>query len=254
MSLILVTAANRPYMDRIAPYLHTIAAYGGAFDRRVLVTVGCQVEMPAELSGTGFASAIEATPLPAAQAQGHTGNSCIQQGCFLEVLGAADNDVIVFTDGDVRMQRGLSDAEQAWMRAIPPGTIALGWNGGPHDTLMDEATRISLDETGQAPFRGWLHRKVYNVGVIICRVATYRTLYSSYLAHWSTFAPHTPHYAANQFLMCAVVAQLGMCVWELPLSVHTHGCFGLPAGVAEDAAGDFWVDTARALFRHHWKC
>lgn len=248
MSLLLVTAANRSYIDRIAPYLHTIAAHGGAFDRRILVTVGCQVEMPEELG------AIEAIPLPVALARGHTGNSCIQQGCHLDVLGCADDDVIVFTDGDVRMQRGPTANELAWMRAIPPNTIALGWNAGPHDTLMDEASRIALDEPGRDLFRGWLHRKVYNVGVIICRAATYRRIYERYMQLWPSYAQHTPHYAANQFLMCVVMAGLGLHVWELPQSVHAHGCFGLPEGITEDADGQLWAGEDLVLFRHHWKC
>ena len=245
--LYLVTAANRPYIGRIAPYLHTIQEHGGAFDRRVLVTVGCQVEMPGELP------AIEAVPLPSARALGHTGNYCIQQGCFLEALDCADDAVVVFTDGDIRMQRAPTADELATLRAIPPWTMALGWNAGPHDTLADEAMRISLDEAGRAPFASVVHRKVYNVGVIACRAATYRLLYERYLQLWGAFAPHTPHYAANQFLMCACVAQLGLWVWELPATVHTHGCFGLPPGVQDDG-GVLSVEGALVLFRHHWKC
>jgi hypothetical protein len=248
MSLLLVTAANRPYMDRIAPYLHTIQQHGSDFDRRVLITVGCQVAMPAELS------TIEAIPLPTAQALGHTGNFCIQQGCHLAALGADDDDVIVFTDGDVRMQRALTVDELAWMRAIPQDTIAVGWNAGPDDTLHLEAGRISLDEAGRALFDGLLHRKVYNVGVIVCRAATYRAIYARYLTHWDAFSPHTPHYAANQFLMCACIAELGLAVWELPESVHTHGCFGLPAGIEEVGEGEIWAGDELVLFRHHWKC
>jgi len=246
--MILVTAANRTYIERITPYLHTIAEYGGAFDRRVLVTVGCQVEMPEELAS------IEAIPLPAARALGHTGNFCIQQGCHLEVLSAADDDVIIFTDGDVRMQRPLTFNEAAWMRALPLNTIAVGWNAGPDDTLHAEAGRISLDDAGRALFEGLLHRKVYNVGVIICRAATYRAIYARYLTLWPHFSPHTPHYAANQFLMCAVMHELGLHVWELPGLVHTHGCFGLPAGVVEDEQGSVSVGSELVLFRHHWNC
>jgi hypothetical protein len=108
VSLILVTAANAPYMERIAPYLHSIQAFAWSFDRRVLVTVGCRVDMPSELED------IEAVPLPASQAVGHTGNWCIQQGCFLDVLGASDDDVLVFTDGDIVLQRPPVDDELAW--------------------------------------------------------------------------------------------------------------------------------------------
>lgn len=244
----LVTAANRGYIDRITPYLHTIQEHGAAFDRRVLVTVGCKVEVPAELA------AIESIALPAAQAVGHTGNQCVQQGCFLDTLECADDDVLVFTDGDIRMQRAPTEAELAMLGAIPPWTIALAWNAGPHDTLADEAARIALDDAGRELFRGWLHRKVYNVGVVACRAATYRLLYERYMALWGAFSPHTPHYAANQFLMCACVAQLGLWVWELPATVHTHGCFGLPPGADEGENGELSVDGELVLFRHHWKC
>lgn len=248
MNLILATASDRAYMERITPYLHTIQAHGAAFDRRALITVGCRAEMPAELA------AIEAIPLPAERALGHTGIWCVQQGCFLEVLGAADDDVIIFTDGDVALQRGPSDAELAWMRALPSHTVAVGWNSGPDDTLSDEAQRVQLAAEGRALFGSLLHRKIYNCGVVIMRAATYRLLYAHYLDHWPAYAPHTRHYAATQLLLCACIHQLGMHVWELPQTVHTHGCFGLSAGVEEDGAGRLFVGGELVLFRHHWKC
>lgn len=248
MTLILVTAADKHYIDRITPYLHTIQEHGWGFDRRVLITVGCQVEMPAELED------IEAIPLPAAQVQGHTGIWCVQQGCFLEVLGATDDDVIIFTDGDVRLQRPPNEAELSWMHAVPPHTIALGWNGGPYDTLAEEAQRLGLEPDGRVQFVRWMHRKVYNFGVVITRAATYRALYARYLERWPHYAPHTRHYAATQFLLCVCMHELGMRVWELPPTVHTHGCFELPAGVEEGAGGALSVDGELVLFRHHWKC
>jgi hypothetical protein len=246
MSLVLVTAANRAYMEKITPYLHTIAQHGATFDRRVLITVGCKVEMPNEYD-------IEATPLPAALAVGHTGNGCIQQGCHLDVLGAADNDVIVFTDGDVRMQRAPCPDELAWMRALPANTIALGWNEGPGDTLALEAERIACDQAGRAMFAPLLTFPVYNVGVIVTRAATYRAIYARYMELWPSFFPHTPHYAANQFLLCAVIAELGLLVWDMHPTVHTHGCFGLPAW-AKDEGDILTVGGIPVLFRHHWNC
>jgi hypothetical protein len=247
MSLILVTAANRPYIERIAPYLATIQEHGEAFDRRVLISVGCIVEMPEALSS------IAPIPLPAHLAQGHTGNFCIQQGCFLDVLDCADDDVIVFTDGDIRMQREPSEAELSWLSSIPPDTIALAWNGGPGDTLINEADRIALDEEGRAMFAPVLHRNVYNVGVIVTRASAYKRIYERYMELWPAFAPHTEHYARNQFLMCAVVHELGLLVCELHPSVHTHGCFGLP-GWAEDRGGELWYQGDKVLFRHHYGC
>jgi len=247
VSLLLVTAANGSYLPRIAPYLHSIQACGGAFDRRVLVTVGCRVDMPPELPS------IEAVPLPAAQAQGHTGNWCVQQGCFLDVLGADDDDVVVFTDGDVVLQREPTSDELAWMRAIPGGTVAVAWNAGPHDTLAAEADRIDLDPEGHTFFAPLLATKVYNVGVVVCRVGTYRALYARYLELWPQLRAWTRHYAANQFLMCAVAHELGLLIWEMAPTVHTHGCFGLPAW-ADDDGTTMTVAGDAVLFRHHWRC
>jgi hypothetical protein len=247
MSLILITAANRPYMERIAPYLGTIQEYGAGFDRKVLISVGCVVEMPEALSS------IAPIPLPAHLARGHTGNWCIQQGCFLDVLDCADDDVLVFTDGDIRMQRGPSEAELSWLSSIPPDTIALAWNGGPGDMLANEAARIELDDEGAAMFAGVMHRNVYNVGVIVCRAGTYRQIYERYMQIWPTFAPHTAHYARNQFLMCAAIHELGLLVWEMHPTMHTHGCFGLP-GWARDEAGVLTVQGVPVLFKHHYNC
>lgn len=246
--LILATAADKNYIERITPYLHTVAEHGAAFDRRVLVTVGCQVEMPEALG------AIEAVGLPAVMILGHTGIFCVQQGCFLEVLGASDDDVIVFTDGDIRMQRPPSNAELAWLHALPDRTIALGWNAGPDDTLANEAHRLALASEGYAPFEAYRHRRIYNWGVAITRVATYRAIYRRYLELWPSYAPHTTHYAATQLLLCAAVYQLGLHIWELPYSVHAHGVFGGPLPGVEAQGDMLFVDGMPALFRHHWMC
>lgn len=241
----LVTAANKPYMEKIAPYLHSIQEHGGAFDRRVLITVGCQVGMPEALNN------ITPVSLPSASVQGHTGNYCVQQGCFLEALGTAADDVLIFTDGDIVMQRAPTVAELSWIGAIPDATIALAWNAGPNDTLADEGTRIGLTPGGQRMFAGLLHRKVYNVGVIICRVSTYRAIYARYMELWPVFYPLTNHYAANQFLMCAVIAELGLLVWEMHPTLHTHGCFGVP-GWADLENDLLTVDSVPVLFKHHF--
>lgn len=249
MTLHLVTAANRPYIERITPYLYTLQAHGTRFGAQMtLITVGCKVDaVPDALSDFSF------VPLPASEARGHTGNYCIQQGCFLDVLGAADDDVIIFTDGDIRLQRPPSADEVAWMSSIPADTIALAWNGGPDDTLDNEAHRISMTDQGRRDFAAVLHRKVYNVGVIVTRAATYRRIYARYMELWPTFYPETAHYAANQFLMCAVIAELGLHVWEMHPTVHTHGCFGLPEW-AEWRDEVMTVGGVPVLFRHHWGC
>ena len=247
--LILATAADKNYMDRIAPYLGTIQEHGHGFDRRAFVTVGCQVDMPPELAD------IEAIPLPMAQVRGDTSIHCVQQGCFLEVLGATDDDVIIFTDGDVRLQRPLSEAELAWMSALPTDTIAVGWNAGPDDTLAHEAQRLSLAPEGRELYAAYLARRIYNFGVAITRAGTYKKLYARYLELWPAYQPHTTHYAATQFLLCVAVYQLGLRIWELPVSVHAHGVFGGPAaGLVEGGDGSLWAGDTLALFRHHWMC
>jgi hypothetical protein len=151
------------------------------------------------------------------------------------------------------MQRALATDEELWLRAWPEGVIGLGPNAGPNDRLYEEAQRIAL--SGTQDYAAVLPLRVYNCGVMVMRRATWQRLYDAYMALWPDFAPRTAHYAANQFLQCAVVHALGLLVWELPASFHTHGCFGLPVGIVEtDDAGTLAIDGELVLFRHHWKC
>lgn len=247
MSLILVTTANRGYMERITPFLHTIQQHAGDFDARCLITAGCQVEMPVDLD------TIAAYPLPTAAMGGHPGNGCIQHGAFLRALPGEPDDVIVLVDGDVRMQRAPTDDELAWMRVWPLNTIGLGYNAGRWDTLAYEAQRIGLADT--ALYADVLHEKVYNCGVMIMRRATWGRLYAAYMTEWPQFDRLSSHYARNQFLQCVVAHRLGLYVWELPATLHSHGCFGLPDGARElDDDGTLAIGGELVLFRHHWKC
>jgi hypothetical protein len=250
--IILATGATREYLPKSAPYLSSIAEHGDGFDARYLVSVGCALEertVPDGITPVGLPQTMTKEAL--------RGN--VQYGAFLPVLPGTPNDVIVYTDGDMRMQRPLSDGEQAILEYWPRDTIGMARNFGAGDNLQIEAKRLKLRTDAEYLRNQWPHSngRVWNAGVIIARRATYQRLAATYTSLFPSFKALLPPGQGRgvQWLICYSIAKLGLHVWELPYTWHAHGLSGqLPMGVSENGDGSIYVeDGTKVLFRHAWK-
>jgi len=240
----LVTCANGRYAQKIRPYLESIVPCSG-FDN-VLVQVG-------ESWKLDYIASWRTVHLPRelnAGAPVET-ESC-QHGSFLQVLDGNPIDVIIFTDGDMVMQRGFTLKECFWLETFPYRTISAGLNSGTHETLFVQATmiqpKVSLDVL-QKRFGSILQRSMgWNIGVFVARRATYLELYEEYMKLWPEICGYFGHAARQQWLVNLIIAQR-FSAQRMPYSFHANGHFGVPPGV-ELHDGQAWYDGKLVLFRH----
>ena len=107
MKLILSTGSDLNYMSKMRPYLKSIELNSN-FDKNILVYVGeDEMELPY--------NNINVVNLPIKNIQSLNNNKCVQHGDFLNSESfnsmTEDDDVIVYTDGDIILQRNLSEDE-----------------------------------------------------------------------------------------------------------------------------------------------
>jgi hypothetical protein len=218
----LVTAANERYWGRIDAYLRSLHANS---------------QLPATLVCVGDRhnpfSPIETVTLPRVLNQGApTETESPQHGSFLQVLSGPDDEVIIFTDGDIIMQRPFSAAELAFFDSLDDHTVAAGWNSGPDETLAIEAARLfprfGLDQIGAR--LGYMDRPCYNIGVFAARRDTYRRIYAEYMRYWTLACEAFGHAARQQWLVCNTLHRLGIAVKVTPYSLHANGHYGMPPG------------------------
>ena len=238
----LVTACNAGYLGRMAPYLDSLRQ--SADFPVTLVSVGFEATYPG----------IECVMLPRLLNQGApVETESPQHGSFLQVMSGDDDETLIFTDGDIIMQRALTLQEWAWLEEFPAGQVSCGWNSGPDETLEVEAARlfprVTMDQL--AGRLGSIVREApcYNIGVFAAHRQTYRRIYEAYMPLWKIATDAFQHPARQQWLVNYVIATLGIPVIRMEYSFHANGHYGLPPGV-EIRNGTALYQGEVVAFRH----
>jgi hypothetical protein len=233
--IILATGANAAYMPKLTAYLNSISLHS-TFDRNMVIFVG-NGAMP-ELNIECYRLREEAISAPAQ-------NSCIQHGDWLNADGLQvdDSDVVVFTDGDMYVQRALNDKERASLEKLQHGDIVVGANQFEGQTLLQEAHNLGF--TGK-PWHGMNNEKVwrspvFNTGCIAATVGTWRNLLSLYRAEWQDFAGVFQHYAKQQWLISYLLHAYSFNIKKMHYTFHLHN-----HGSAMPS-GSVWSVTKNAL-------
>lgn len=246
----LVCSATEDYMDRIKPYLQTVNAFSRA--ENVLVTVDFKPtrEYFADLPDIKWVS------ISAEQNRGAPeGTHSIQHGSFVQLVAGEDDDVLIYTDGDIIMQRQMTQAEQGFLEYLPADMVCISWNSGPDEKLIHEALRLSPTTGPTGLVEAWGEmiemEPCFNIGVMAARASTWRRIYERYMELWPKACETFHHRARQQWLVCYVMAELKLNRWVMPYSWHTHEHYGLPPGLVLYAGVAIYQDRV-ILFRHRF--
>lgn len=219
----LITACNEGYYRRMTPYLESLKRHLDF--EPVLVTVGFEPEYcpitHVHLTRAQNAGAPYETESP-------------QHGSFLQVIDGPDDETLIFTDGDIVLQRPLTEIEHVQLECLE-GAVSCGWNSGPTETLQIEAARLYPRVT-PLQLAARMGQRVnttpcYNIGVIAAKRATWQRIYDAYVPLWKTVTEAFGHPARQQWLVNYVIDALGIPVRRMSYSLHANGHYGIPPGV-----------------------
>lgn len=219
--IIFATAFNQGYYDTAFDYLNDISRHSRLDNRVVTLDYEQEHTLP-NLRYHRLDSGTLKLPL---------NNWCIQHGEFLDAIPGKPEDVILFTDADIRMQREMTRDEVRTLRELGPGEVFVGFNAGPTDTLMKEASRlrplVNLRDL-LVPFYN-LNSPCYNVGVMACQRRVWEQICDHYVKMYPKVQKFFGHVASQQWLISWLVWNLFEVV-EMPQSFHSHGHYGMPQG------------------------
>lgn len=184
-------------------------------------------------------------------------NNCIQHGEFLNTSKFdqfQDGDVIIFTDGDMNLQRNLNEQELAFLRNFKDGDVWVGYNESKNQTLATEAPRLD------PRYLNWMDKfeknlneiKCYNTGVLCMNKKTWKTMCGIYINKWDWINETLNHYAKQQFLISYIIGTENFNIIEMDYNIHNHSIYHLPEGSVKESNGLLKYNGEVVLFKHKW--
>jgi hypothetical protein len=249
--LILSTGSDLNYLSKMRPYLKSIESNSN-FDKNILVYVG-EDEMSLPYKN------IDVVNLPVNNIQSLNNNKCVQHGDFLNSESfnsiTEDSDVIIYTDGDIILQRNLSEDEINFYKSFKDGDVHVGYNASPTDTLGDESKRLGRTNfiSSEINIDVWENKKVYNTGVLGMNKKTWKYLLKKYNELYPSVSPMFHHYAKQQWLISYIIGtDTSFNIIEMGYDVHNHRHYPSPKGTTQDINGDVYFNDKKVLFKHKW--
>jgi hypothetical protein len=184
-----------------------------------------------------------------------TDKYCLQHGAFMDVLDFVnDNDIIIFSDGDVIIQRDINESEINLLETFTDNDIGCNMNNFKARSLESDYNLLQplvpYSEIKKA--FGFIHNFKefigYNTGLLIGKPKAWRYLRKAYKRYYPYIEKTCLHYAKQQLLI-NIITQSEMKTIEVPQTIHTHGHFGLPPFARYDN-GLLKVGDELVLFRH----
>ena len=247
--LILATGADNNYLDKIQPYLASIIAHSN-FDHNVLAFLSDDVfEIESDK--------ITVSNISPSMIRAKNVNNCIQHGEFMYgdyFAGLDDNDVIFFTDGDVTLQRPLTDQEMDYFRNLKDGDVYVGYNASPTDTLEAEGLRLGqIAETPAELIADWANIKIFNTGVTAMNKKTWLRIIEDYVPLFPVVDATFNRYAKQQWLLSFIIGTKDYNIIEMPYHIHCHRhFFPDPVGASTGENGIALFEGNIILFKHCW--
>lgn len=252
MKIVLATGSDERYLTKIRPYLKSIELKSN-FDLNYLVYVS---DTPANLSFPFSKIKIGNLLLKSFRAPNNI--NCAQHGDFIYCpeldSDTTDDDIIVYTDGDMIMQRRLSKKEIEFLRGMRDGDVYVGYNASPRDTLADEFSRLGKTGKTHKEFElDWSEHKAYNTGVLAMNKRTWKRVIDLYSNLYPKIDEMLNHHAKQQWLLCFIFATNDFNIFEMPYHIHNHTHYPSPKGTSQDINGRVFFNKKLVLFKHKWE-
>jgi len=199
--LIIATGSDFKYLKKIEPYLKSLESNSN-FDENILVFLSDD-DLTLRSQKLSLAKQSPST------VKALSPINCTQHGEFIFAPyfdKFNDDDVIFYTDGDMYLQRNITDEEREMYINFKDGDVYIGYNASPTDTLDDEAPRLSYNGTMFDEFNlDWKSIKIYNTGLIAMNKKTWQKLANDYIPLYPLIDKMFSHYAKQQWLISFLI-------------------------------------------------
>ena len=251
MKLILATASDKGYLPRMDKYFQSIQNNSN-FNANYFIFVQ---------DGNDSVSLsypnIKVCNLPISDIQALNPNKCVQHGEFLKSKEFSslveDDDVIVFTDGDVEIQRPMTEQEMNAFGSLRDDDVFVGYNASPTDTLKDEYDRVLPTGRKSPVFDIDMSKvKVYNTGILAMNKRTWIKLMDIYVKLFPKADEMLLHYAKQQWLISFIIGTQGFNIKEMGYDLHNHTHYPPAIGSYIDYDRKVYYKGKSVLFKHQW--
>jgi len=247
--LILATGCDENYLNKMN-FLFDSVKKNSNFDRNCLLLLS---DRKVDIDG------IEVHNVNIDEIEAITTIKCLQHGEFLKSKSffesTNDNDIIFFIDGDVAIQRILTDEELNYFRKFQDNDVFIGYNMDPYQTLADESRWIGPTFSSVDIFtEDWDKIKCYNTGVIGMNKKTWTKLMNQYIIWFPNVNSMFKHYAKQQWLISYIIGTQNYNIIEMDYHIHNHNHNErVPTPYTEiDENGVVRYKNEIVLFKHKW--
>lgn len=248
--LVLAVGADKNYLSNshLQNYFKSINQNSN-FDKNILVYLGNEsVEKPCDN--------IEVFCVDPTTIRKPNKNNCLQHGEFLLAEGfseCSDSDIIVFTDGDMTLQRSLTDKELEFLKSFKDGDVSVGYNDSPTQTLFAESYKLQPKRSNWTTLFEYnlQNIKCYNTGVLCMNKATWKKLTELYVKTFDWVDNIFDHYAKQQFLISYIIGTKDFNIIEMGYNIHNHTHAPSPHGTTNEN-GLIKHNGEVVLFKHRW--
>jgi len=249
--VILATGSNSSYLSKIYGYLESIDVNSN-FDKNFLVYFG------EDVYSVIVPNAICVSKICDDEVVSKNSNHCLQHGAFVNSLDlnkfANDSDIIIFTDGDIRLQRNATEEELMNFRSMSDFDVMVGFNESSSDNLLKELGRLSYNFfpsfTTEVELESF---PCYNTGVIAMNKKTWRFLLDKYNEMFEYVNQSINFYAKQQWLISYILSkENSFNVINMSLVIHSHNHYSPPPEVKIMNDGVVFCGDKIVLFKHKW--
>jgi hypothetical protein len=242
--LIQAASSDRNYLYKCIPFLDSVQKNSNA-DRIILFCVNFSVVQ----DFIDKYNRIEFITISSDKFKKPLSNNCIQHGEFLQFIECAAEDIIIFTDCDIVMQREIDTEELSLFHDIKKDQILIQYNAGPSDTLWNEFERLQcqmsksfLDTIYDSSF------PMFNSGMLIMQYQAYVELYNLYCKEFNKISRIIEHDAKQQWLESFLINKYFEPIM-VDISIHAHAHFGVPPNITHEN-NEFKYNGKTILFAH----
>lgn len=247
--VILVTGSNYSYLPKISGYLTSIDANSN-FDKNFLIYTGEDLVVVPE--------SVQISTINHDEVVSKNTNYCLQHGAFVNSSvfdkNTNDSDVIIFTDGDIRLQRGATYEELSAFRSMSDFDVMVGFNESSSDNLFKELNRLSYNFFPSFTQKDELESfPCYNTGVLAMNKKTWRFMLSNYDNMFEYVDRSINFYAKQQWLISYILSKVDLFnVINMSSVIHSHNHYPPPPEVHMDENGVVFCKNDVVLFKHKW--